>query len=106
MNDKKEKLDILLEQNTAEQMAKVDFDQLNTAISKRLDQIDHSRTTTRKGPVVFKFAAGLAAAAAILLILLMVDTQKPVAPKGSATDARGLEDHDHGHEVGIRRLPP
>ena len=81
MNDKKEKLDVLLDKNAAEQMAKVNFDELNSVISKRLDQIDKGGTTTCKGPVVFKLAAGLAATAAIILIAFIIDAEKPVTPR-------------------------
>lgn len=72
MKNEKEKIDVLLDQNAAEQLADVDWDGLSSAISRRLDQVD--RTFGRRYRGIFKVAAGLVAAAAIVLIVVMVRT--------------------------------
>jgi len=72
MNENKEKIDFLLERNTAEQLAGVNWDDLNAAISARLNQAGSRRPRFVRFPVVFKIAAGIAAAAAVVLIAVMV----------------------------------
>ncbi len=70
MKNEKEKIDVLLDQNAAEQLADVDWNGLNSAISRRLDQVDGTFGRRYRG--IFKVAAGLVAAAAIVLIVVMV----------------------------------
>ena len=70
MKNEKEKIDVLLDQNAAEQLAGVDWNGLNSAISRRLDQVDGTLGRRYRG--IFKVAAGLVAAAAIVLIVVMV----------------------------------
>ena len=77
MKEKKEKIDLLFERNAAEQLAGVDWNELNTAISSRLDQAENRRTSSVGFPTVFKVAAGFVAAAAVVLIAVMVRTEKP-----------------------------
>jgi len=77
MKKEKEKIDLLLERNASEQLADVNWDGLNAAISGRLNQADKSRTSTMKYRCVFKIAAGLAAAAAVVVIAVMVRTDTP-----------------------------
>lgn len=77
MNENKEKIDFLLERNIAEQMAGVDWDDLSSAISNRLDQAGNRRPRFVRLPVVFKIAAGVVAAAAVVLIAVMVGTNRP-----------------------------
>jgi len=74
MKNEKEKIDVLLEQNAAEQLADVDWDGLSSAISRRLDQVDGTFERRYRG--IFKAAAGLVAAAAIVLIVVMVRTNR------------------------------
>lgn len=76
MKEEKEKIDLLFERNAAEQLAGVDWDVLSTSISNRLDKADQNRATARKYPTVFKIAASLAAAAAVILIAVMVKTER------------------------------
>ena len=83
MNKKKDKIDILLRRNTAGQLAGVDFDDLNAAISGRLDKVQQARTPAAGSPNVFKIAAVTAAAAAVFIIVMVSSTEK----KGSATVA-------------------
>lgn len=83
MNKKIDKIDILLRRNTTEQLAGVDFDDLNAAISGRLDKAQQRRTPATKSTKVFKIAKVTAAAAAVFIIVMVSSTEK----KGSATVA-------------------
>lgn len=98
MKNEKEKTDLLLDKNAAEQLAKVDWDELNVAISARLDKAQRGESTAIRFPGVFKVAACVAAAA-VVLIAVMVKTEKAedlklengmsavvrfIEPKGSA----------------------
>ena len=74
MKNEKEKIDVLLDQNAAEQFAGVDWDRLSSAISRRLDQVDGTLGRRYRG--IFKIAVGLVAAAAIVLIVIMVRTDR------------------------------
>ncbi len=77
MKERKEEIDLLIERNTAEQLAGVDWDKLNKAISKKLDEAKSNKLYARKYPIVFKVAAGIAAAAAVIFIAVMVKTEPP-----------------------------
>jgi hypothetical protein len=79
MKDKNEQIDSLLERNTTEQLETVDWDRLNTAISRRLDQARRRKTTGIGWPTFFRVAAGLAAASAIVLIAVIIRTETPTA---------------------------
>lgn len=81
MSKKIEKIDLLLEQNAAEQLAGVNWNELNAAISSRLDKARHSKTSTRKYKSVLKVAAGLVAAAAVVLIVVMIGTGRKTCVK-------------------------
>ena len=83
MNKEIDKIDVLLRRNTAEQLAGVDFDDLNAAISGRLDKVQQRKTPATGFPKVFKIAAATAAAAAVFIIVMVSSTEK----KGSATVA-------------------
>ncbi|MCX5638353.1 MAG: hypothetical protein NTX52_11785 [Planctomycetota bacterium] len=62
MKEKEENIDILLQRNTTEQMAGIQWDELNTAILKTLNETERSRTCARMYKAVFKVAAGIVAA--------------------------------------------
>lgn len=79
MKDKNEQIDLLFERNTTEQLETVDWDRLNAAISGRLDQARQRKTSGIGWPTIFKIAAGLSAAAAIVLVVVMVRTDTPTA---------------------------
>jgi len=83
MNKKIDKIDALLRRNTAGQLNGVDFDDLNAAISGRLDEAQQKKTPAPKFIKVFKTAAATAAAAAVFIIVMVSSTEK----KGSATVA-------------------
>jgi hypothetical protein len=75
MKHDKENIDLLLEQNASEQLAGVDWQALNAAISSRLDQTSRAKTSASRIPTALKIAAGLAAAAVILIaVMVTVDT--------------------------------
>jgi hypothetical protein len=74
---KKEKIDNLLERNANEQLASVDWDKLNAAISQRLDNAGQGRIPIVRYRVLFKAAAGFAAAAAIVIVAIMLATETP-----------------------------
>jgi len=77
MKKEKEKIDLLLERNANEQLAGVNWDGLHAAISERLNQADQSKTSTMKYRRVFKIAAGVAVAAAVVFIVVMIRTDTP-----------------------------
>lgn len=77
MKDRKEKIDLLFEKNAAEQLSGVDWDVLNASISKHLNQVEARKSSTQKYSSVFKIAAGIAAAAAVVIIAVMIKTEKP-----------------------------
>jgi hypothetical protein len=83
MKKKKDKIDVLLRRNTTEQLAGIDWDDLNAAISTRLDKAQQTKTSATGFPTVFKIAAVTAAAAAVLIIVMVSSTDE----KGSATVA-------------------
>ena len=76
MKEKKEKIDLLFERNAAEQLAGVDWDGLNRTISGRLNKADRRKTSAMRYPRIIKSAAALAAAAAVILIAVMVGTDR------------------------------
>ncbi|MBA7659906.1 hypothetical protein ES703_67900 [subsurface metagenome] len=77
MKKEKENIDLLLERNANEQLADVNWNRLNAAISERLNQADRNKTSTMKYRRVFKIAAGVAAAAAVVFIAVMIRTDTP-----------------------------
>lgn len=77
MKKEKENLDLLLERNASEQLARVSWDELNTAISQGLNRALRSKTSTIRFPGVFKLAAGFIVAAAVVFAAIMVKTDKP-----------------------------
>jgi len=83
MNKKIDKIDVLLRRNTAGQLDGVDFDDLNAAISGRLDEAQQRKTPATGFPKVFKIAAVTAAAAAVFIIVMVGSTGE----KGTATVA-------------------
>jgi hypothetical protein len=77
MKDEQEKIDLLLERNTDEQLKNVDWDKLSSVISSRLDKAQKDNASKRKYPSVFRIAAGIAVAAAVILITFMITLEKP-----------------------------
>ena len=83
MKKKKDKIDVLLQRNIAEQLADVDWDDLKATISGRMEKAKQTKTPQIRFPTVFKIAASTTAAAAALIIVMVSYTNK----KGSATVA-------------------
>ncbi len=77
MKKEKEKIDLLLERNTGEQLVGVNWDRLNAAISERLNQAGRSKTYAINYRRVFKIASGIAVAAAVVFIAVMIRTDTP-----------------------------
>jgi len=73
MLDGHEKIDLLLARNADEQLRKVDWNRLNSAICERLDRARQSKTSVIRFPAIFKVAAVVAAAAAVLFGVVMID---------------------------------
>ena len=71
MKGEKDIIDRLLDKNTAEQLAKVDWDRLTNEITARLDQVRQIEVTPGGWPVFFKITTGAAAAAAILFAVVV-----------------------------------
>ena len=61
MNNNEDKLDDLLKRNITKQLADIDWDDLNAAISGRLDKVHQTRKSASGLPVWFKISAVTAA---------------------------------------------
>ncbi|MHC4242571.1 MAG: hypothetical protein ACYS3N_19435 [Planctomycetota bacterium] len=72
MKKEKEQIDLLLRQNETEQLAGVNWNRLDAAISDRLNQADHNKTSMMSYRHVFKIAAGVGAAAAVVFIAVIL----------------------------------
>jgi hypothetical protein len=77
MKNEEDKIDMLVARNAAEQLAKVDWEQLGAVISRRLDQVGRGKAGAKRFAFVPEVAAGLAAAAAVILVLVMATIDKP-----------------------------
>ena len=105
MKDKNEQIDLLLERNTTEQLETVDWDRLNAAISGRLDQARQRKTLWTCRPTIFKIAAGLVAAAAIVLVAMMVKTDTPTAVRFENGGSAAVEFVDSKGSASIQIRP-
>ncbi|MHC4622708.1 MAG: hypothetical protein ACYS4W_02285 [Planctomycetota bacterium] len=75
MKHDKDNIELLLEQNASEQLAQVDWQALNAAISSSLDQSSRTKIFAVKIQTPLRIAAGLAAVAVILIaVMITVDT--------------------------------
>jgi hypothetical protein len=81
MKREKEKIDLLLEQNESEQLAGFDWNQLQTSISKKLDDAACTKTSIIKYRRIFKVASGIVATAAVVFIAVMIKTNIPTKVK-------------------------
>jgi hypothetical protein len=78
MKGEKERIDQLLDENAAEQLARVDWDRLRDQISARLDQTRRIEIIPHRYSVVYKIAgAALAAAAVVVFALIVFEGDKP-----------------------------
>jgi len=90
MLDGHEKIDLLLARNADEQLSKVDWNKLSSTISRRLDKTQQTKTYRIGLHSVFKIAAGVAAAAAVVFMIVMIKLEKSAdmqlaSRKGSAS---------------------
>ncbi len=77
MKEKAEKIDIVLEQNAEEQLAQVDWEKLNAAISSRLEQAQSRKASATNYPRIAKIAAAILATAAVVFIAVILRIDKP-----------------------------
>jgi len=77
MIDETEQIDQLLRQNENEQLAGVNWNRLQTSISKRLSQAERDKTSIISYRGVFKIAAGVVAAAAVVFVAVMIKNNIP-----------------------------
>ncbi len=73
MENKDEKLDLLLKQNADKLLENVDWEKLNAAISKRLTNVQKTKSSSVI-PRILKFGGWLTAAAAVIIIVLLIKT--------------------------------
>jgi YD repeat-containing protein len=85
MKKGKEKIDVLLQRNVDGQLDRVDWDELGATISRRLNQGQQSKTSGIRFPTIFKIAAGVAAAAAVVIIAVMIRIDKPRTERFEST---------------------
>jgi hypothetical protein len=88
MKDANDKVERLLQRNTDEQLADFDWDQLSAAISRRVSQVEKQKASKRKYPIVFKVAAGIAAAAVVVVALTLQIEKPPVVRLHESGTAR------------------
>lgn len=69
MKSEKDGLERLLDKNAAEQLAKVDWDRLTGEISARLDHAPQTGPMSSRYVLVFKIAAGVAAAVVLAAVM-------------------------------------
>ena len=77
MKGEKDRIDRLLDRHAAEQLARIDWDRLTDEISARLDQAQRGEVARSGWPAFFKIAAGVAAAAAIVVALVALRMRGP-----------------------------
>ena len=77
MEKEKEKIDLLIEKNVAEQFSKINWDRLNSQISKKLDEARRDSVPAGKFPIIFKIAAAIAIAAGLTIAVMMIPGKQP-----------------------------
>ncbi|MHC4728459.1 MAG: hypothetical protein ACYS17_14660 [Planctomycetota bacterium] len=82
--EEEQQIDQLLRQNESERLTGVNWNQLHASISKRLNQADHNKISVMSYRRVFKMAAGIAAAAAVVFIAVMIKTYTPTTVRPQA----------------------
>jgi len=81
MNQKKEKIDVLLEHNAAGELEKVDWDRLNAAIAKRLDNAQQRNLMFVQFIGILKMAALFAATVSIIVSAVIYKGEKTLGIK-------------------------
>ncbi len=77
MTDEKKKIDLLLDKNAAEQLAKVDWDRLPDEMSARLARAEQGEASPAGRPIFLKIAAAVAAAAAVVFVAAVLRMHRP-----------------------------
>ena len=77
MKGEKDRIDRLLDKNTAQQLTKVDWDRLTDAISAKLDQAERVKAFPRGYTTFFRIAAGVAVAAGAVFAVVALRTREP-----------------------------
>lgn len=75
MKKENENIDYLLKQNADEQLTSYDWDRLNESISKKLAEVDETGIHKFNYGYLFKIAAGIAVAAAVVIIAILLRTE-------------------------------
>jgi hypothetical protein len=92
MKHEKEKIDLLIDKNAAEQLGKVDWDRLTDEISARLARAEQGKTSPSGYPTFFKIATGIAATAAVVFVAVALRMHRPSdsqPTEGRSVDKRG-----------------
>jgi len=76
MNEKKEKIDVLLERSAAKELERVDWDRLNASIAKRLDEAQQRKLLLVRFKWILKTAALFAAAVSIIVSAVIYERQR------------------------------
>ncbi len=71
MKQNKEKIDILIERNAVEQLSRINWEQLNAAISDRLDRARRDAHFSINFPTLLKMTATIAAAVIVLITVTL-----------------------------------
>ena len=86
MKNEKDKLDLLLEQNTNEQLAGVNFEQFNDSILHRLNQVSQQQKKPKvQYRIALKVAAGFVIAAAVATFSILFNSEKTEIKQSSDT---------------------
>jgi len=97
MKERKEKIDLLIERNTAEQLAGVDWGGLSAEISAGVDKAGRGKASVIRFSAALKAAASVAAAAAVIFIAVMIRPEKEAGvhlADGRAAAVEFLESKD------------
>lgn len=81
MKDENKKIDLLLVHNVDEQLSKVDWDKLHTAISSRLNEAQQRRTSVLRFSTIFKLAAVITVTAAVIFTAVAIKLKRPTLEK-------------------------
>lgn len=81
MKENKEKIDSLIEKNAAKQFSQINWEQLNTAISSRLDKAQQKSSSSIIFPGWLKIAASIAViAATIFTVITILEKPQDIPP--------------------------
>jgi len=103
MKENKEKIDLLIEKNAAEQFSQINWEQLNSAISGKLDNAQQKESSSIKFPSWLKIAASIAIVAAILFtVTIILEKQQNIPLDNDRTAEVQLAESKGGASVQIQ----